>query len=84
MPFLTANNLVNTATSIVAGDDRLSRRVQGGRTDDYMTNWQQYALGVDGKAWGWDYNARLTVRDQRRDRHAAGGYTDYNGFANAR
>jgi iron complex outermembrane receptor protein len=79
-PYLTANNLVNASSSNSA---TIGYRAvgQGGRTDDYKTVWQQYSLGIDGRAWGWDYNARLTTGISVLTDTAAGGYTDYNLFA---
>ncbi len=78
-PFLNANNL-----TIVQPDSASApwatvgyRGVSlGRRTDDYETTWNHAAAGVDGKAWGWDYTARLTfAQTQLTDTHA-GGYAD--------
>jgi iron complex outermembrane receptor protein len=81
VPFLTANNLVihpgSSATSPLATVGY--RGVgQGGRADDYETNGQLYAVGVDGNAWGWIYNARATWGVAHFTDTAAGGYGDTN------
>ena len=82
-PFLNANNLVNTATGASQATIGYRAVSNGGRTDDYVTDWQQYAAGVDGRALGWDYNARLVSSLSKFSDKAAGGYTDFDGFNSA-
>ena len=84
VPFLTANGLVNASSSSTSAATIGYRAVsQGGRRDDYDTKWQQYAVGVDGKAWDWDYHARITSGVSTITDTLAGGYTDAIGFAGA-
>ena len=78
-PFLTANGLVNSSSSNAATIGYRSVS-QGGRTDDYVTDWQQYAVGVDGRAGGWDYNARITAGNSVMTDTLAGGYLDNDCF----
>jgi iron complex outermembrane receptor protein len=87
-PFLTANNLLIVSPDPTDPDATLANvgyrgKSLGGRADKYETNTQQYVAGVDGSAWGWDYNARISYADAKFTDTAAGGYTDSIGFFNA-
>jgi iron complex outermembrane recepter protein len=78
-PFLTANGLVNASGTNAAtiGYRAVS---QGGRTDDYDTKWSQYAIGIDGHAAGWDYNARISSGISKFSDWQSGGYLDGDCF----
>ncbi len=81
-PFLNANGLVNASSSNAAtiGYRAVS---QGGRQDDYETKWSQWAVGVDGSAWGWDYSAKYTMGTSKFSDTLIGGYTDSDCFQTA-
>ena len=74
VPFLTANNLVDT------GAARLNYRAvqNGGRTDDFKTEATHFSAGIDGALMGWDYKASLTLSRSKFSDTAAGGYTDFD------
>ena len=78
-PFLTANNRLMVSPDPSDSDGTLANvgyrgKSLGGRADKYETNTQQYVAGVDGNAWGWDYNARISYADSKFTDTAAGGY----------
>lgn len=52
----------------------------GGRTDEYKTNALHMAFGVDGNAYGWDYNASFTHSQNTWTDTATGGYLSNNAF----
>ena len=81
-PYLTANGLVNASSSHSAtiGYRAVS---QGGRADKYETKWAQWAAGVDGHAWGWDYSAKVSEGTSKFSDTLAGGYTDSDLFQGA-
>ena len=76
-PFLDANNLESTNNRALIGYRAVA---QGPRTDDYLTTTQNYTAGVDGKAWGWDYNARLNSGIGVTTDTMAGGYLGFTCF----
>ena len=44
------------------------------------TDYQQYLVGVDGKAWGWDYHARVSSGIGVTTDTLAGGYMGFTCF----
>ncbi|MYM96168.1 TonB-dependent receptor domain-containing protein [Duganella vulcania] len=74
-PYLDANNLENPT-----GDATLGYRsvLIGGRADEYITDARHFALGIDGNAWGWNYNASLILSQNKIKDNAAGGYSDFD------
>ena len=86
-PFLNANDLLIVSPDPSDPNATLANvgyrgKSLGGRADNYKTTTQQYVAGVDGNAWGWDYNARVSYADAKFTDTAAGGYTDSIGFFN--
>ena len=75
--FLDANNLQSTNNRATIGFRAVA---QGGRTNDYLTQSQNYGAGIDGKAWGWDYNARINSGIGVTTDTMAGGYLGYDCF----
>jgi iron complex outermembrane receptor protein len=81
-PFLNANNLDIYApgSSLATLGYRLV--ANGGRTDDYKTDTTHVVAGIDGSVKGWDYRASFTWSRSTLTDTAAGGYTDFDQFAN--
>jgi iron complex outermembrane receptor protein len=85
-PYLTANNLQladnsdGSQTTVTMGYRSVSL---GGRTDDYQTDAQHFAVGVDGSMMDWSYRARLTLSHTTLTDTAAGGYSDFNALSDA-
>ena len=75
--FLDANNLVSSNNRATIGFRGVA---QGPRTNDYKTDYQQYLVGVDGKAWGWDYHARVSSGIGVTTDTLAGGYMGFTCF----
>jgi len=80
VPFLNANNLEirPAAAGLPLATVGYRGVSQGGRADDYETNGQMYAAGVDGNAGGWIYNVRANWGVAHFTDTAAGGYGDTN------
>jgi iron complex outermembrane recepter protein len=73
VPYLAANGLV--ANSATLGYRSV---LVGGRADDYITDARHLAVGLNGAALGWNYNASLTLSHSSTKDDAAGGYTDFD------
>jgi len=80
VPFLNSNSLEIRPQPAGAPLATVNYRGigQGGRADDYETNGQLYAVGVDGNAGGWIYNARASWGASHFTDTAAGGYSNTN------
>ena len=81
VPFLAANNLVNRTTCrqrAAGARSAIGECRKAADADDYETNGQMYAAGVDGNAWGWIYNATRLMGRRQIHRYGGRGYTDTN------
>jgi iron complex outermembrane recepter protein len=54
----------------------------GGRQDEFKTDALHMAFGVDGSAYGWDYNASYTHSQNTWTDTTLGGYLSNNAFNN--
>ena len=77
LPYLTANDLTRTSSSL--GFRTISL---GGRTDEYKTNARHFSAGINSSVAGWDVNAVLTLSNSVLTDTAAGGYSDYTKLSN--
>ncbi|MEB0138843.1 MULTISPECIES: TonB-dependent receptor domain-containing protein [unclassified Undibacterium] len=82
LPFLAANNLDLYNPSGSKSPVKMGYRpiATGGRADDYNTNAQHFAMGIDGLVSGWNYKASLTLSRSTVKDYSAGGFLDAEKF----
>jgi len=74
-PYLDANNLENPTQNATLNYRSVAL---GGRADEYTTTATHFASGIDGRAFGWDYNASLILSTSKASDTAFGGYSDFD------
>ena len=81
-PYLTTNNLTAFTTSTKANAPLATMGYRavaaGGRTDDYTTEAEHFAMGIDGTMYGFDYKAAFTRSHNTLSDDMVGGYASFN------